>query len=78
MATYQEKISFDGKQWYLLEWDGIEFRKMDILFELKEYNTLEELLSTITEKYPDCEASITPIEAPKPKIEEKPKRRKKK
>ena len=65
MSTYQEKISFDGKQWYLLEWDGIEFRRMEVLFELKNYNTLEELLNTAKEKYPDCNVTAIPIEPPK-------------
>lgn len=73
---YQENISFDGKQWYLFEWEGIEFRKMDLLFKSKECNSLEKLSALVLKEFPDCKATFTLIEPPR--IAEEPKKKKKK
>lgn len=60
--TYLEKVSFDGKQWYQLEWEGIGFRVMDGLLKVKDCQSMEDILKVVAETYPDCNIKIYPIE----------------
>lgn len=59
MTTYQEKISFDDKVWYQLEWNDIDFRTFDSLEGLKESSSIEELKSIVLDAYPDCNIKST-------------------
>ena len=66
---YQEKISFDGKQWYQLEWEGIEFRAMEAILKIKDCQNTADILKVATETYPDCNIKIHPIEERKKEIQ---------
>ena len=46
---YQEKISFDGKVWYQIEWENIDFHTFDNLEDAKNSNSIEE-----SENCPNC------------------------
>lgn len=59
---YCENFSLDDENWYRLEWEGIEFRKMDVLIALESIKTEEELLKLINETYPDCKVKMTFLE----------------
>lgn len=66
---YQEKISFDGKQWYQLEWEDIEFRAMDGLLKVKACQSIDDILEMATKTYPGCNIKIYPIEERKKEVQ---------
>lgn len=54
---YQEKVSFDGKLWYQLEWKDIDFRTFE--HEIKESESIEELEDTVTKVFPNSNFKAT-------------------
>ena len=59
---YQEKISFDGKVWYQIEWENIDFHTFDNLEDAKNSNSIEELEKIVLTVYPNCNFKSTFIE----------------
>lgn len=59
--TYQVKVSFDGKIWYQLEWEDIDFYTFDKLEGIKESNSIEELEKIVLTAYPNCNLKSTLI-----------------
>ena len=58
--TYQAKASFDGKTWYQLEWEDIDFYTFDKLESIKS-NSIEELEKIVLTAYPNCNFKATLI-----------------
>lgn len=56
---YSEKISFDNKVWYKLEWSDIEFNTFSN--SIKDCSNIEELKETILTKFPNCNLRIYEI-----------------
>ena len=52
--TYQEIVSFDGKVWYQIEQENIDFHTFDNLENIKDSNSIEELESIVLTAYPNC------------------------
>ena len=52
---YQEKVKFDN--WYQLEWNDVEFRKVDT-FIIKCIN-IEEVKQIFTSKYPNSNLKVS-------------------
>lgn len=50
---YQEKVSFDGKTWYQIEWEDIDFQTFRNIKGVKDSESIEELEKIITEFFPD-------------------------
>lgn len=50
---YQEKVSFDGKTWYQIEWEDIDFQTFRNTKGVKDSESIEELEKIITESFPD-------------------------
>lgn len=50
---YQMKISFDKTNWYQLEWLNIGFREFEEVG--RDCNSIEELVSKISESFPDAQ-----------------------
>jgi len=48
---YQEKISFNNKDWYQLEWNDIDFKDLGEISN--KCSNIEELSSEILKKFPD-------------------------
>ena len=40
---YQEKVSFDGKTWYQIEWEDIDFQTFRNTKGVKDSESIEEL-----------------------------------
>lgn len=59
--TYQAKASFDGKTWYQLEWNNIDFYVFDNIDGIKESNSIEELEKIVLTAYPNCNFKATLI-----------------
>ena len=59
MTIYQEKVSFDGKVWYQLEWNDIDFRVFENAEGIKESNSIEELEEIIAKNFPNSNFKIT-------------------
>lgn len=57
--TYQEKVSFDGKLWYQLEWENVDFRTFENTKGVKESNNIEELDEIITKSFPNVNFKST-------------------
>lgn len=57
--TYQEKASFDGKTWYQLEWNDVDFRTFENTEGVKESKSIEELESIINKAYPNSNFKST-------------------
>ena len=51
--TYQEKVSFDGKTWYQIEWEDIDFQTFRNTKGVKDSESIEELEKIITESFPN-------------------------
>lgn len=49
---YSEKVSFDGKVWYQLEWENVDFRTFENTEGVKESNSIEELEDIIRKAFP--------------------------
>ena len=56
---YQEKVFFDGKVWYQLEWEDIDFHIFDNLEGVKNSNSIEELEKSVLTAYPNCNLKST-------------------
>ena len=56
---YQEKVSFDGKTWYQIEWEDIDFHTFDNLEGVKDSESIEELEKIITEAFPNSNFKST-------------------
>lgn len=57
--TYQQKVSFDGKEWYQLEWEDIDFKTFSKSFsKCKSIDILEE---KVYEKFPESNFTYTYI-----------------
>lgn len=50
---YQEKVSFDGKTWYQIEWEDIDFQTFRNTKGVKDSESIEELEKIITESFPN-------------------------
>ena len=50
---YQEKVSFDGKTWYQIEWEDIDFQTFRNTKGVKDSESIEELEKIINESFPD-------------------------
>lgn len=61
---FQEKVSFDGKQWYQLEWDDVEFYEIDKIIE--SCSDINSLLKSINDTYPKCNIRNYLLENHKP------------
>lgn len=59
MTTYQEKVSFDGKLWYQLEWEDVDFRTFENTEGVKESQSIEELESIIAKAFPNSNLKST-------------------
>lgn len=58
---YQEKVCFDGENWYLLEWEDIDFIDFDNIEGVKDCNDIISLESIISTKYPNSNIKSTLI-----------------
>ena len=56
---YQEKVSFDGKTWYQIEREDIDFHTFDNLEGVKDSESIEELEKIITESFPNSNFKST-------------------
>ena len=56
---YQEKVSFEGKGWYQIEWENIDFHTFDNLEDAKNSNSIEELEKIVLTAYPNCNLKST-------------------
>ena len=56
---YQEKVSFNGKEWYQLEWNDIEFNEFTKL--TKDCNSIEDLEELVNSNYPDSNLKVYSI-----------------
>jgi hypothetical protein len=56
---YSEKISFDNKVWYKLEWLDIEFNTFSN--SIKDCSNIEELKESVLTKFPNCNLRIYEI-----------------
>lgn len=54
--VYLKKVSFDGKHWYKLEWENVDFREFDPI--TKDCNSLEELKDIVKNEFPNCNLKI--------------------
>ena len=52
---YQEKVSFDGKNWYQIEWKNIDFQTFGKIKGLRDCETIEELENLIIKEYPNSD-----------------------
>ena len=59
MIIYQKKVSFNGKVWYQLEWNDIDFYTFDNIEGVKESNSIEELENIVLAAYPECNLKST-------------------
>lgn len=57
--TYLEKISFDKKSWYQLEWEDVEFKTLEDA--IRHCKTIEEVEKTITETFPNSNLKLSLI-----------------
>lgn len=56
---YQEKVSFDGKTWYQIEWEDIDFQTFRNTKGVKDSESIEELEKIITESFPSSNFKST-------------------
>lgn len=57
--TYQEKVSFDGKLWYQLEWEDIDFRTLENTEGFNNSKTIEELENIVAKAFPNSNFKST-------------------
>lgn len=60
--TYQEKITFDKKVWYQLEWEDVDFRTFENIKGFKNSKTIEELEEIVTKAFPNSNFKSTFME----------------
>lgn len=56
---YQEKVSFDGKLWYQLEWENVDFRTFENTKGVKDSKSIEELENIVTKAFPNSNFKST-------------------
>ena len=56
---YQEKVSFDGKLWYQLEWENVDFRTFENTEGVKDSKSIEELENIVTKAFPNSNFKST-------------------
>lgn len=59
--TYREKVSFDGKLWYQIEWEDIDFQTFKNIKGIKDSKNIEELESAIMMAFPNSNFKSTVI-----------------
>ena len=57
--TYQEKVSFDGKVWYQLEWENVDFRTFENTEGVKDSKSIEELENIVSKAFPNSNFKST-------------------
>lgn len=57
--TYQKKVSFDGKLWYQLEWENVDFRTFENTEGVKDSKNIEELKNTVAKAFPNSNFKST-------------------
>lgn len=57
--TYQEKVSFDGKLWYQLEWENVDFRTFENTEGIKDSKSIEELENIVVRAFPNSNFKST-------------------
>lgn len=57
--TYQEKVSFDGKLWYQLEWENVDFRTFENTEGVKDSKSIEELENIVEKAFPNSNFKST-------------------
>lgn len=57
--TYQEKVSFDGKLWYQLEWENVNFRTFENTEGVKDSKSIEELENIVAKAFPNSNFKST-------------------
>lgn len=57
--TYQEKVSFDGKLWYQLEWENVDFRTFENTEGIKDSKSIEELENIAVKAFPNSNFKST-------------------
>lgn len=57
--TYQEKVSFDGKLWYQLEWEDVDFRTLENTEGFNNSKTIEELENVVAKAFPNSNFKST-------------------
>ena len=57
--TYQEKVSFDGKTWYQIECEDVDFQTFRNTKGVKDSKSIEELEKIITESFPNSNFKST-------------------
>lgn len=57
--TYKEKVTFDGKLWYQLEWEDVEFKIFDNTKEIQNSQNIEELENIMKEMFPNSNLKYT-------------------
>lgn len=56
---YQEKVSFDGKLWYQLEWENVDFRTFENTEGVRDSKTIEELGEIVNKAFPNSNFKST-------------------
>lgn len=56
---YQEKVSFDNKVWYQIEWDKIDFHTLDYTKEIKNCKNIDELEDVFNRLFPNSDFKST-------------------
>lgn len=56
---YQEKVSFDGKLWYQLEWESVDFRTFENTEGVRDSKTIEELEEIVNKAFPNSNFKST-------------------
>lgn len=56
---YQEKVSFDGKLWYQLEWENVDFRTFENTEGVRNSKTIEELEEIVNKVFPNSNFKST-------------------
>ncbi len=56
---YQEKVSFDGKSWYQLEWKNVDFRTFENTEGVRDSKTIEELEEIVNKAFPNSNFKST-------------------
>lgn len=59
--TYKEKVSFNGKFWYQLEWKDVDFKIFESVEGFKDSENIEELEKIILNNFPNSDFKYTYI-----------------
>lgn len=60
MMKYLIKVSFDeGKNWYQLQWENMDFTQFDRIKGLKDVTTIDGLQNLVKKNYPNVNLTWT-------------------